>query len=321
MENKGLVSVVVPVYNGEKYIKETLCNILSSDYQNIEVICIDDCSKDNSREILREIAKEDSRIKLVFNEENLTMNKNVKKGISLCSGEYICLCGQDDLYAKDKISKEVEYLKQTGKDGVYAKVATFYDKTGLNKIFDTDASSFVELLKKDKKTIMKAIYCVEEGMYLPMAQSALWKAQVLKELNIWRQKVDLDDWPILVKSFENYNMGFINEVVAFWRQHDNANHNNFWWNCAISLSSALQVVPDEYKYKILSRNCFFAISYALGDKDFERAFKFWGASLVFDFHWKNFLYGRKIIKSYLKTKRRQIKQFLKLKVKHLCEKK
>lgn len=298
-----LVSIAIPVYNGGEFLKETILNLLEQTYENIEIILVDDCSTDNTREIIEKIAKADQRIKYFFNEENLTLNKNLKKAINYCQGEYIAICGQDDLYEKNKIEILLNYLKKTQKDGVYAKVVPFYVKNDKKYYIEQDATSFVDLLTKNKEEILEAIYCIKEGVYLPMSQSALWKASVLKDLNYIRQKVDLDDWPILVKSFELYNIGFLNQNVAYWRQHEKANHNNLWWNLAISLQSAIQIVPTKYKFKAISRNLYFAALWENSRSNYENAFKYLCASLSFS-------YEKITLKMLLKVARRIIKNII-----------
>ena len=90
------VSVIIPVYNGEKYLERTLNSVLAQTFKDFEVICINDLSKDNSLEILKEYEKKDNRIKIINNSQNLgaALTRNV--GIDNAKGKYIYFLDADD---------------------------------------------------------------------------------------------------------------------------------------------------------------------------------------------------------------------------------
>lgn len=95
-----VVSVIIPVFNGEKYLVNTIKNVCLSSYKNIELILVDDGSSDNSYKICREMACNDSRIQ-VFHQENQGIIAARNKGIEKASGDYICFCDQDDIVQKN----------------------------------------------------------------------------------------------------------------------------------------------------------------------------------------------------------------------------
>lgn len=106
---KPLVSVCIPAYNNAGYIRETIDSILGQTYENIELVIVNDNSKDNTREVIEAVG--DERIKLYNNEQNLGMSGNWNKCLSLCTGEYIKLVCADDLLTPDCIEKEVAVLE------------------------------------------------------------------------------------------------------------------------------------------------------------------------------------------------------------------
>lgn len=103
---KGLVSVIVPVYNGSKFISEALQSALSQTYKNLEVIVINDGSTDNTKDIVAEFAGRDSRIKL-FNQTNSGVSAARNNGIKCSKGEFIALLDHDDLWLSDKLQKQI----------------------------------------------------------------------------------------------------------------------------------------------------------------------------------------------------------------------
>lgn len=105
---KALVSICMPVYNGERYLKECLDSVLSQTYENIEIVVVDDGSSDNSSSIVEEYARKDNRISLHRNEKNLGLVGNWNRCMELAKGEWIKFVFQDDLVTSDCIEKMVK---------------------------------------------------------------------------------------------------------------------------------------------------------------------------------------------------------------------
>ena len=105
-----LVSVCIPAYNNAGYIKETIDSILNQTYQNIELVIVDDNSKDETLKVIQSI--KDPRIKVYHNEENLGMVGNWNKCLSLANGEYIKLICADDMIDNNAIEIEAKAMQQ-----------------------------------------------------------------------------------------------------------------------------------------------------------------------------------------------------------------
>ena len=112
MENSPLVSVIVPVYNVERYIRRTVASILDQDYENLEVILVDDGSPDGSPRILDEFAARDSRV-LVIHQENAGVSSARNSGLDVASGEFIMFVDGDDWVEKDYVSYFLDLLEKT----------------------------------------------------------------------------------------------------------------------------------------------------------------------------------------------------------------
>lgn len=107
-----LVSVILPVYNAGLYIRQTIESILSQTYQNFEFIIIDDCSTDNSWNIVQEYAKCYKQIKVYKNHKNLKSAKTVTRAIALAKGDFLARMDADDIALPDRLEKQVNYLLQ-----------------------------------------------------------------------------------------------------------------------------------------------------------------------------------------------------------------
>lgn len=109
VKKDGMVSIVIPVYNGEKYITETVENILRSDYKNLEVLIVDDGSGDNSLALCEQLGQQDNRVTVFFRKhEGVVSARNY--GVSKASGEYLCFCDQDDIVDKGCYSRQIEKM-------------------------------------------------------------------------------------------------------------------------------------------------------------------------------------------------------------------
>lgn len=128
-ENKELISIVLPVYNVERYIEKCLQSLIKQTYQNIEIILVDDGSPDNSISICRKYAKKDSRIK-IYQKANGGLSDARNFGIMKATGEYICFVDSDD-YVDDDY---VEYLYYLIKKGDYkmsvCSLYNYYESNG-----------------------------------------------------------------------------------------------------------------------------------------------------------------------------------------------
>ena len=105
-----LVSIVIPAYNNENTIIATLESIRNQSYKNIEIIIIDDNSKDKTLQLVTEQQKKDNRIKIYHNSTNLGMIGNWNKCIQMSNGEFVKLVCADDLLDKNEIEKETEAM-------------------------------------------------------------------------------------------------------------------------------------------------------------------------------------------------------------------
>lgn len=110
-EGTPLVSVAMTTYNGEKFLREQIDSILNQTYQNLEIVICDDCFTDGTFGILEEYERRDSRIKLRRNERNLGFIKNFEQAVSLCTGEFIALSDQDDIWEPWKLEESVKNIE------------------------------------------------------------------------------------------------------------------------------------------------------------------------------------------------------------------
>lgn len=190
----GLVSIIVPVYNAGQFIKETIRCVQAQTYTEWELLLVDDCSTDSSRELISRESAGDRRIKLVIQEENKGAAKARNRGIEEACGQYICFLDADDIWLPDKLAAEIAYLKniQATMDSAAGFVFTGYEfadesGAGLGKIVHVpDKINYSQALKNT--TIFTSTVLIDremipdEDIYMPCVASedtATWW-QILK---------------------------------------------------------------------------------------------------------------------------------------------
>jgi glycosyltransferase involved in cell wall biosynthesis len=110
-----LISVILPVYNGGKYLNDAIESILSQTYENFEFIIINDGSKDNSLDIIKEYEKKDSRI-IIISRENKGLIATLNEGIQMAKGKYIARMDQDDISLPARFKNQIEFMKKKDLD-------------------------------------------------------------------------------------------------------------------------------------------------------------------------------------------------------------
>lgn len=128
MMQSGLVSIITPCYNGEKYISETIESVIAQTYPNWEMIIIDDGSKDNSLKIALEYAQKDNRIS-VFQQSNGGSASARNNGIRRSNGQYIALLDADDLWLPDFLENQIAFMIEKNAICVYCSYSRIDEKS------------------------------------------------------------------------------------------------------------------------------------------------------------------------------------------------
>ena len=107
-----LVSIIIPYYKKKDYIKKTINSILKQTYKKFEIIIINDEPGELSKNILSFLKKKDSRIKIINNKKNIGAGKSRNKGINIAKGKYIAFIDSDDVWKKNKLLKQIEFMRR-----------------------------------------------------------------------------------------------------------------------------------------------------------------------------------------------------------------
>lgn len=142
-----LVTVLMPCYNAMPYLVKALDSIINQTYKNLEILCINDGSTDDTGEVLERYAKKDARIRVIHNETNLKLIATLNKGIRLAKGEYLARMDADDVSDPRRVEKLLVFLEQKKADIVSCKSRYIAESGDLiseipTKCFDTHEIKF-----------------------------------------------------------------------------------------------------------------------------------------------------------------------------------
>src|ERR1035437_4317043 len=124
-----LVSVVIPSYNHEKFVSQAIESVLGQDFDDLELIIVDDASTDTSRQIIQKYAVEDTRVRVILHETNNGVAKTINDGIAIAQGKFLAVTASDDVWMKDKLSKQLAVL-ESDEDQIVWTEAEIIDESG-----------------------------------------------------------------------------------------------------------------------------------------------------------------------------------------------
>jgi len=195
-----LVSIIMPAYNAEATIQSSIESVVAQTYPNWELIAIDDKSHDATHRIVKAIAAQDPRIRLYSNGQNLGTAETRNYGISQSQGQYIAFLDSDDLWHADKLTRQLEFMKETGATISYTSTAYIYEGTRSNYILRAKQQlTYRELLKRNLMSCSSVMVCRDMVNQTPFVKGdnhedyALW----LKILRKVKYAHGLDE-PLLI---------------------------------------------------------------------------------------------------------------------------
>ncbi|OUQ46185.1 glycosyltransferase [Lachnoclostridium sp. An118] len=155
---KPLVSVILPNYNGEKFLYESIKSVLEQTYSNLELIIVDDASIDKSKEIIENF--QDDRIRVVYLPVNGQICAALNTGIELANGKYIARIDSDDIWEKDKLTQQISALENDEKIGACFSYVSLVDENGLNisQQYEDIYNLFRTRFKTQKEWIRQLIF-------------------------------------------------------------------------------------------------------------------------------------------------------------------
>ena len=186
MNETDLVSVVIPVYNVSQYIEEAVASIQNQTYSNLEIICVDDFSTDDSLAILHRLAKKDNRIQIFRNKCNLGISATLNKAINNSKGKIIARMDADDVSLLDRVERQISFLKGGNFDFVGSPVLYITEdgkEIGCSSFFTPD--QLIRFLRY-KSTLGHPTWLLYKSIY--------------DELGAYREVAPAEDYDFLLRA-------------------------------------------------------------------------------------------------------------------------
>lgn len=207
--NSILISVLMPVYNSEKYLKEAIESILDQSYKNIELLIINDGSKDGSDKIIR--LYKDKRIRYISFERNLGLVHVLNLGLKIAKGNYIARMDADDISLPDRMQKQINFLNKN-KD--YGMVGTLYANMNENReIYEIGG----QLL--DYEEIKTGIFFINAFCH----GSVMFRSDFLRKNKIvYKYNLDIyEDYELWIRLAKITKVANLDEVLYLYMQNPN----------------------------------------------------------------------------------------------------
>lgn len=211
-----LVSIITPIYNGEKYLAKTIDSVLAQSYENFELIIINDGSTDQSKAVVKHYLK-DPRIHY-FEQKNAGVANARNAGIKIAKGDFIALIDQDDIWLTHKLQHQVDYLLNHPDCALVHSQIQFIDATDeilptpdWNWVVETSGHSLEALFLHNRIATF----------------TALIRKSALEDVGIFRETfAPSDDWDLWLRIARKYELGFIPDICGYYRLHENNESKN-----------------------------------------------------------------------------------------------
>ncbi len=199
------VSVIMSVYNGERYLKEAIGSILNQTFKDFEFIIVDDGSIDRTSEILKECAEKDERIRIITNSENIGLTKSLNKAIKFAKGEYIARMDADDISLPERLKKQVDFLTNYPNFGL----------VGCNAIVIDEKGNFVKnvILSEELNSALKKRNRLVHG-------SVMFRRAVIEKTGGYNEQIFYaQDYEMFLRISKISEIGRINKFLYKLRVH------------------------------------------------------------------------------------------------------
>ncbi|MDR0298917.1 MAG: glycosyltransferase [Streptococcaceae bacterium] len=224
-----LISIIIPVYNSEKFLRRTLQSVLEQSYQNFELLLIDDGSTDGSGQICDDFASKDLRVK-VFHMENSGISSAQNKGLDEAKGAYITFCDNDDIYHPQYLEVLAYALENTEADIAKGRTASIgiselenlaYSSFQVNKLnltsFSNPLKKYHDIFIKSVKMWGKTAYYFNEANWCKLYKRELFD-KIRFPLDKYAQDVAIVG-DLLIRAEKVVD---VDAVIYYWIQHSNS---------------------------------------------------------------------------------------------------
>lgn len=218
-----MVSVVIPVYNGEEYLASTIRSIAASTYNNLEIIVVDDGSKDTSAAIVKALKEQDDRIKYYYKTNGGIVSAR-NYGLEVANGEFICFADQDDIVKPKMYETLRNLIKEENADFVQCEFTTLEYGEEVIKASSSEKTVFIKETKEYEAALRELIFRTVSPKIRKNVGCSVWTKMFRKSFldkNNIRFQTFLDyedDWIMAIDAFSQAKkVCIIDDILYIWR--------------------------------------------------------------------------------------------------------
>ncbi|HEX6590678.1 MAG TPA: glycosyltransferase [Moraxellaceae bacterium] len=232
-----LVSVIMPAYNHERYVEQSIRSVIAQDYENIELVILNDGSRDGTDAVIRALAPECERRFRRFeyiSKANEGVAITMNRGIDWCRGDFISSISSDDAMKPEKVSVLLAALQAAGEAAVLSYGdADFMDDRGIPVAIDATGAiaagpsaftSFIALHLRDRDDVRLGENSFDYEVllrenFLP-GMAMMWRKEALEAVGCFTPGIAIEDWDLWLRLARRYRGVYVPAVVATYRWHD-----------------------------------------------------------------------------------------------------
>jgi glycosyltransferase involved in cell wall biosynthesis len=238
------ITVIITSYNYEQYIKEAIQSVLNQTYQNFELIIVDDCSTDNSVEIIKSF--NDDRIRLFVNEQNQGLAKTLQRALQEAKGKWVAFLESDDILTLDNLEKKVQVVESYPNIAlVFNDVELFGEKDKREKAFKKSAKFL-----RNKTYPCNLFYDLGTVNRILTFSAVLVNKSELLKINFNTPVDKCLDWWLFLHLARNNQFYYIPEKLTKWRMHSTSyiNQKQTHFSLPISLYTLFDIAKTEKSF-------------------------------------------------------------------------
>lgn len=237
------ISVLIPAYNYARYLPEAIDSVLAQSYQDFELIIVDNCSTDNTIEVLEKYVLKDSRVKIHVNKTNIGMYRNYNQALLLANGDYIKFLNADDTFHPNLLE---EFMKAFQSNPSVSLV------TSHRKLFGNSN----DVLKSNFKGLVKAedalIEAIRGGNWIGEPTTVMFKKENLTLGFFDTSLLMFADYDMWLRQIQVGDVYVVDKVLSYFREH--SDQGTVYLNNTIDKRVHFQLQFDEYRRFVILTN-------------------------------------------------------------------
>jgi len=213
-EDYPAISIIIPVFNGEAFLSDTITSLLDQTFQNFEIICVDDSSTDNSLSLLKSFSLKDPRVKVYSKKNEGTAAKAIIYGLNFAKGDYYMYSSQDDLFSKDLLEKNFSKAQTLNADAIVPDMLVYHK--GKPTTFSIIG------VEGDRNVVLSGREAFVLSLDWTIHGFVLWSMDLVKRVGFFDFSINSDEYTTRMLYFNAAKVAFTDGIFYYSQNNPNA---------------------------------------------------------------------------------------------------